>query len=247
MSSQRHRPLQALLLDAGNTLVFVDLEVMAAILAELGHSVDVAALRRAQRTANQTYVRTLRSGAGHEDGWQRFMSSWIGTAGVAADDVDHAVVGLRAVHDEFNLWRKVPPGLVDTLAELRAAGVALGVVSNSEGHIDDLFARVGLDRTFDVIVDSALEGVRKPDPEIFHRACRRLSVEPSRSLYAGDIPEVDVVGAHRAGLEAVLIDPFGLYRDYRDAPRYASVVELARQLLSERASKGRLHTDGDET
>ena len=247
MTSQEHRPPQALLLDAGNTLVFVDHEVMAATLTELGHSVAVAALQRAQRAANEQYVRALQGGAGHEDGWHRLMSSWLQTAGVATGDVHPAVTRLREVHDEFNLWRKVPPGLIDALAELRGAGFTLGVVTNSEGHVDDLFARVGLDQSFDVIVDSALEGVRKPDPEIFYRACRRLSVEPSRSLYAGDLPEVDVVGARRAGLEAALIDPFDMYPDYVDAPRYDSVVALVRQLLSRPAPKGGLHPQGDET
>jgi len=245
MSSQRHRPPQALLLDAGNTVVFVDHEAIATVLTELGHEVDVSTLRRSQRAANQQYARTLQDGAGHEDGWRRHMHAWLATAGVPQGAIAAAVTRLRAVHDDFNLWRKVPPGLVATLARLRAAGLAMGVVSNSEGQLDELFARVGLDRSFDLVVDSALEGVRKPDPEIFWRACRRLGVPPERSLYAGDIPEVDVVGARAAGLEAALIDPLDVYPDYRDAPRYAAVVDLVAERFAQLAGSGSLHADHD--
>jgi HAD superfamily hydrolase (TIGR01549 family) len=247
MSSQATSPPQALLLDAGNTVVFLDHDVVAETLTELGHRVDVAALARTQRTANQSYAHALRNGAAHEDGWQRFMASWLAAAGVETTALASAVSQLRAVHDEFNLWRKVPPGLTDALTRLRETGVLLGIVSNSEGQIDRLFARVGLDHSFDIIVDSALEGVRKPDPEIFYRACRRLDVEPRACLYAGDIPDVDVIGARRAGLMAVLIDPFDVYPDYRDAPRYSSVVDLVAALLDQRLAWPGLHPSRDES
>ncbi len=247
MSSQRTSRPQALLLDAGNTGVFLDHGVVAATLAELGHQVEVASLVSAQRKANQQYARALHRGAGHENGWQRFMSSWLGAAGVERAEVARAVVRLRAVHDELNLWRKVPAGLTEALAQLRETGVLLGIVSNSEGKIDHLFAQVGLDQTFDAVIDSALEGVSKPDPEIFYRACRKLGVEPGRSLYAGDIPEVDIVGARRAGLDAVLIDPFDVYPDYREAPRYSSVVALVTALLGKTAPWGGLRWRDDET
>ncbi len=247
MSSQRMSRPQALLLDAGNTVVFLDHAVVAETLAELGHDVALASLASALRTANQHYARALRGGAAHEDGWQHFMASWLAAAGVETAAVASAVVRLRAVHDEFNLWRKVPPGLIEALGQLSETGVSLGIVSNSEGKLARLFAQLGLDHAFDIIIDSAVEGVRKPDPEIFHRACRRLAIEPSDCLYAGDIPEVDVVGAQQAGLAGVLIDPFDVYPDYQDAPRYPSVAALVTELLGTAAQRPGLHPSGDES
>ena len=56
--------------------------------------------------------------------------------------------------------------------------------------------------------------------------------EPSRALYAGDIPSVDVDGARAAGLRAALIDPLGFYPQHESSARFASVAELVDALAS---------------
>ena len=81
------------------------------------------------------------------------------------------------------------------------------------------------------MIDSHLEGVQKPNPEIFRRALTRLGVPPERAIYAGDIPEVDVLGARAAGMEGVVIDAFGHYAG-TDWPRVGSVAELIDHLLA---------------
>ena len=75
-------------------------------------------------------------------------------------------------------------------------------------------------------------GGPKPDPEIFRRALTRMGLRPEQALYAGDIPEVDILGARAAGMEAVLIDAGGHYRDQPQWPRLASVEELVTRLLA---------------
>jgi putative hydrolase of the HAD superfamily len=120
----------------------------------------------------------------------------------------------------------VPAGLSEALDRAAQSGIRLGVVSNSEGHLAALFDRLDLSRHFEHVVDSAPEGVRKPDPEIFRRALVRFGVDAAQALYAGDIPQVDVDGARAAGMEAVLIDPLNHYSEYTSAPRLTSVVEL---------------------
>jgi len=54
-----------------------------------------------------------------------------------------------------------------------------------------------------VIIDSAVEGVSKPDPEIFRIALRRLGLAPGDCLMVGDSFDRDVVPAKRLGLRAV--------------------------------------------
>jgi putative hydrolase of the HAD superfamily len=216
----------ALLLDAGNTLLFPDYHVMAELLAASGHAVDAAALRAGQVHAHRAYVARLGSGGAHEDGWYSLMRAWVCAAGLREDQADGAVRELRAAHDRANLWSCVPEGVAEALARMRAAGVPLAIVSNSEGGLHALLERVGLTPLFDLVIDSSREGVSKPDPEIFRRACERLGVEPVRCLYAGDLHEVDVVGARRAGLEAALVDALDGYPDYREAPRFVSVMAL---------------------
>jgi len=234
--------IDALLLDAGNTVVFLDHDAVAALVADHLHLADGGAItgtevRVAEAQAKRRYEALLAAGGAHEDGWTLFFVALFGALGIGEAEARAVVPVLRRAHDELNLWRRVPEGLVDALVRVRAAGVPVGVVSNSEGKLDALFAHVGLGDVFACVVDSAHEGVRKPDPEIFRRALARVGVPASRALYVGDLPSVDVDGARAAGLSAVLIDPFGHYDAYTAAPRVASVVEVVDALLAARAAR----------
>lgn len=55
---------------------------------------------------------------------------------------------------------------------------------------------------FDLVVDSAYEGMRKPDPEIYRVTCERLEVEPERAVFIDDIP-LNIDGARAVGLHAI--------------------------------------------
>lgn len=215
-----------LLLDAGNTIVYLDHGRLSELARAVGASVSTDALSAGELLAKRRYETLMNQGVSHEQGWDLYMQVLFESAGLSAQDARNALEVARAEHDVFNLWRKVPDGLREALDRARKAGLRLGVVSNSEGKLRALFDRLDLTKHFEIIVDSALEGVRKPDPEIFHRALTRLQVPASQALYAGDIPNVDVVGARAAGMEGVLIDTLGHFADYRDAPRFATVVEL---------------------
>ena len=61
--------------------------------------------------------------------------------------------------------------------------------------------------------------------------CERVGVRPERTLHVGDLYAVDVVGARRAGLHALLLDPFDDWSDDVDCPRSPDVLALARGLL----------------
>ena len=77
---------------------------------------------------------------------------------------------------------------------------------------------------FEFVVDSELFGVTKPDPEIFLEGCRRMGLPPEECLYVGDLYPVDYLGATRAGLQAVLFDPWDFH--VGEAPRIRSLGEL---------------------
>lgn len=217
---------EVLLLDAGNTLVFLDHDALAEAAHDVGVVTSGEALRRAEPTAKRAYEANMRAGMSHEDGWILHMRVIFETAGLDRDAARRATVGAEQAHALFNLWRKVPAGLPDALARARAAGIRLGIISNAEGTLAALLERVDLARYFEQVLDSALEGVRKPDPEIFLRALTRMQVTPQRALYAGDIPNIDVDGARAVGMDAVLIDPLDHYPDYTEARRFSSVAEL---------------------
>jgi putative hydrolase of the HAD superfamily len=89
----------------------------------------------------------------------------------------------------------------------------LGVISNSDGRIHLALERVGLADCFGLIVDSAVVGYRKPDPRIFQAALQKAGAEPRRSMYVGDIYSADYVASRKSGMQAVLMDVAGVYRE----------------------------------
>ena len=117
------------------------------------------------------------------------------------------------------------------LDRLRAAGHRLVVVSNANGTLHAHFARLDLARRFDVLIDSADEGVEKPDPRIFQIALERSGARAETTLHAGDFYHVDVVGARAAGLQAWLIDAADLYGDH-DVARVPSLAALVDRVLA---------------
>ena len=100
------------------------------------------------------------------------------------------------------------PDVPGALAELRAAGHRLVVVSNWDVSLQEMLRTTGLHALVDGAISSAEAGVRKPSPAIFHRALGLSGAQghgARAALHAGDSLELDVAGARAAGLEAVLV------------------------------------------
>jgi putative hydrolase of the HAD superfamily len=99
------------------------------------------------------------------------------------------------------------PGVLDTIARLRAHGLALAVVSNWDETLPERLEEFDVD----VVVSSAEAGASKPDPAVFRLALERLGVRPERALHVGDSP-ADEEGARAAGMRfapAPLAEAFG--------------------------------------
>ena len=60
-------------------------------------------------------------------------------------------------------------------------GTGMATTSDRAAAVAEVMAR------FDVVVESSLEGVRKPNPAIYHLACERLAVEPARCAFLDDL------------------------------------------------------------
>ncbi|MDQ3136778.1 MAG: HAD-IA family hydrolase, partial [Gemmatimonadota bacterium] len=162
-----------------------------------------------------------------------FMEALFLRAGIPPDRLDDVRATLERLHVERHLWSVVAADTHDALARLRAAGIRLGVVSNSDGRVEEALKAAGLREYFDVIVDSTLTGVEKPDPAIFRPALDALGVRPHEALYVGDLHDVDVVGARAAGIPAKLLAPAGAAAPAGCAT-IASLGALADDLLKER-------------
>lgn len=228
------RRFDAVVLDAGNTLVFVDPVRTAHIIHRHGGTGDGARFRAVEREARIVLTRGVEDGlAGTEDRfWQVYFTTLYRGMALPAEAWPAATEELMAVHARAHLWSHVAPGTEEALRRTRDAGHRLAVVSNADGRVEGLLGEVGLAGYFEFILDSAVVGVSKPDPGIFRMALERLGVEPARTLYVGDLYPVDVLGARRAGMEAVLLDPFDALGHWTDVPRIPSVDRLPHFLES---------------
>jgi N-acetyl-D-muramate 6-phosphate phosphatase len=94
-------------------------------------------------------------------------------------------------------------GLETLLAELDAARVPWGVVTNKPAHLTDpLLAALELAGRAACAVSGDTLAVRKPDPGPLLHACELARVEPARSVYVGDSAR-DIQAGHAAGMATV--------------------------------------------
>jgi putative hydrolase of the HAD superfamily len=95
----------------------------------------------------------------------------------------------------------------EVVAELDRRGYKLGIISNviSSKEIPEWLEEDGLGKYFKSVVLSSLFRHRKPDPEIYWEAARRIGVPPAKCVYVGDNPARDVVGTRQSGFGMVII------------------------------------------
>ncbi len=121
------------------------------------------------------------------------------------------------------LWRdhdgrRVPrPDVKETVIELHRRGYRLGIIANTitETEIPDWLEADNLTQYFKTVVLSSKVGYRKPGPEIYWEAARRIGVEPVKCAYVGDNPVRDVEGTQRAGfgMMIILLEPATLAKE----------------------------------
>ena len=219
---------RAVLFDAGNTLLGLDHERIA---PAVGRALGIPLTAEQLRAASPYAALAMEEGKGSDqERALRYLELLFERAGVPAARMPEVRTVLWDLHAERHLWTGVDPGTAPALQRLRDAGIGLGVVSNSDGRVAEALEAVGLAEYFGVVVDSRIAGFEKPDPRIFLPALAALKVEPAEALYVGDLYEVDVVGARRAGMAAVLLDPAGLHAS-RDVPTARDVAAVADRLL----------------
>ena len=181
-------PLTTILFDAGGTLVRPNFQRMADEFGADGVHSTATALADADRQ-----FRVLFEQPGFErpttDPWRHYLEHLTRCASLSPFP-DAACERLRRYHDASNLWEDLMPGTIEALEQL-APRYRLGVVSNANGTVRALMARLGLDRFFDMVVDSQEEGVQKPDPRLFALACEGLGADPRTTLMVGDDRRAD--------------------------------------------------------
>ena len=223
--------IQTVFLDAGGVLIHPNWQRVSDTFSRHGITVSAAALRDAEPEVkfgiDTAYGVSTTKDADRGSG---LFNGILDRVGVAPDARREAALSeLYAYHMEHNLWEDVDPEAPATLDRLRARGLKLAIVSNANGVVQRAFERVGLHGYFDVIGDSHIEGVEKPDPRFFQIVLERTGGRPETTIHVGDLYHVDVVGARRAGVRPLLLDPHGLYEAF-DVDRIDRLSELPNHL-----------------
>ena len=214
MSSRKKEKVKALLFDFGGTLAFLDFELLAREFSCEGRKLDALALEHAEYAGRAAIDRHLMSEGNAQAtnaAYELFFRGWMTAAGIPEEEFTECAEKFGAIHREASLWRVVRPGTFEAIERFKSAGYKLAIVSNAEGQVEADAKRFGLAPYFDVIIDSHIVGVAKPDPRIYHIALERLGVAADEARFAGDIYSIDVVGARAAGIEARLIDQHRRY------------------------------------
>jgi HAD superfamily hydrolase (TIGR01549 family) len=117
-----------------------------------------------------------------------------------------------AVHSaDATLWTRVDAQAVTVLKQLSSVGIPLGIISNATGTLDASLRRKGLRQYFEVVLDSAVVGVAKPDPAIFELMEEQIGVPAARCWYVGDsVHEVSAALDFGYG-DAFVFDPYSFF------------------------------------
>ncbi len=169
-------PFRAVIFDIGGVVVGSPLHAIAAF--ERAHGLPTG------------WINQHIAESGHEGAWarlergelslQQFLPVFEDECRQAGQSIDAAAL-MRAVQAST-----VPrPEMIRAIERIRTAGLRTGAITNN--WLDDGDRSNALEQLFDVFVESARTGLRKPDPRIYLHACERLAVTPAEAVFLDDI------------------------------------------------------------
>lgn len=106
------------------------------------------------------------------------------------------------------------------------------LVSNFYGNINTVLKEFGLTTFFNSIIESAVVGIRKPDPRIFILGAERLGINPAEAIVVGDSYDKDIIPAKKAGCKAIWLKGEGWTEKEYDESLPDAIITNLSQLLS---------------
>jgi putative hydrolase of the HAD superfamily len=142
-------------------------------------------------------IRRLNSTDPDTNAWARYERSELDVAGFrAAFEAEAAAAGHRLEAERVlaALAGELRPAMVAAVQRLRDAGLPLALLSNNVAPMERSGPLGRLLGLFDAVVESSVEGVRKPEPEVYRRTLQRLSEAVGRPVAATDCAYLDDLG-----------------------------------------------------
>ena len=225
------RGFEAVSLDVGGVLVVPDHGVLAAALTRAAVPFD----RSRFHVGHYLAMAAVDEAVSEPEDFTDYLGGFLVAVGVPDVDRGRAHDALAEVL-ATPVWCQPVPGARSGVQALVAAGVRLAVTSNSDGTIADHLRRhewvqvgEGPGATVEVITDSGVLGVGKPDAAVYQATIAGLGVAPEQILHVGDSVVYDVDGAAACGLQSVHMDPHGVCPSSAH-PHVRTLAELLDQL-----------------
>lgn len=217
-------PIKAVLFDLDGTLrhsVPEGGEVFTAYVAALGWRITAEDRLRAARWeylywASSADLRDdlIAHSEDTENFWIEYSRRRLVALGVSPQQaVELAPKVSKHMGEEYRPASIVPEDVRRMLPALQQAGYRLAVVSNRDKPFQEVLASHGLSEFFPYALAAGEVGCYKPEPGAFEHALQQMDLTAPETLYVGDNYYADVVGARRAGLQAVLYDPHFIFPD----------------------------------
>lgn len=155
-------------------------------------------------------VNRLVVAGGPEGAWSRLERGELDVGAFCpAFDAECAAAGVamdaRAMMEAIARATAPRPAMLEAITRIRAAGLRVGALTNNWAMEDGATGMGELRERFDVFVESAVEGLRKPDPRIYELACDRLGVPPPATAFLDDIGR-NLKTARTLGMTTIKVD-----------------------------------------
>jgi len=176
------RPYRAVIFDLGGVVLGSPLHAIAAYEREIGIPANFI---------NRVVMDTAPTGA-----WSRLERGELSMeAFYRAFDRECAEAGCEisalAMMERISASTGPRPAMLEAVTRIRGQGLAVAALTNNwasePSEPSETPSHSELRDLFDVFIESSVEGLRKPDPKIYQRACQRLSVAPDQAIFLDDI------------------------------------------------------------
>ena len=164
----------------------------------------------------QDFIRRVNATNPHGNAWARLERGELDRAGFAeAFEAEARSLGGSLSGDRVLdlLAGDVRPEMVIALERCRDAGLRTACLTNNiaggdDGSSDRAEQVTGIMGVFDVVVESSVVGVRKPEPGFYEIACRLLDVTPEQCVFLDDLG-INLKPARAMGMTTIKVDQPG--------------------------------------
>jgi putative hydrolase of the HAD superfamily len=190
--------IEAVISDFGGVLTTPLVESFAALQGDSGVTLEAVgmALARVASSEGRNPLYELETGRMSE---RDFLAR---LAAALSEDLGHEVE-LHGFGERYFAELHPNEELIAYLREVRERGLRLALLTNNVREWEPLWRpKLPVDELFELVVDSAFVGMRKPDPEIYELTLERLALPASACVFLDDI-DVNVATATQLGMKGV--------------------------------------------